>query len=1845
MIGQGAFGKVFLGLDQETGRSFAVKELALKGGAIMPNDSADKGICLTFMFGYSSSTKGSVTSSSSAAVVKQLEEEINVMRCLCHENIVRYIGTQRTASVLHIFLEYVDRGSIQSVYQKVGLEEGAVRKYTYGLLSGLAYLHSEDIIHGDVKAANVLVDKYGVVKLADFGCARLALDEDEDASTHRLDEDDPSHDKDRAQAGGSSDSGEKGKDSAEASKPIPLVGTIPWMAPEVVRQEQLDKKSDIWSVGCTIIEMASGQRPWPEYTNPMALMLHIARDPNAVPLIPSSLSQHAQEVVKCCLKRTPTDRTTAAELLQMEWLSTTAPDTDYTQRSNSLSLTNSAARSPGVNNSRGTPATRGRSVSRESFSGRSMGSVGDSFSHLLDGKYRIIRGLGRGNFGRTYEVVSEADRQQYAVKMLIWRNDGDSRLLSSMRREADVVQPLQHPNIVRYYSAFCEAYKPLPSSPSKHNRSVRGLHPSVSGGSGAESCCYGLVFEYLPGGSLWSMMRRVKQKQKQAVRKAQSRSSSLTGESGPELRQEQQLEQQQQQLEQQQQARVLVLEWLRQLCHALAYLHHHLQPPLVHRDLHGGNVLLDKRGNVKLIDFGQACSATAPATPSPLQRKVPVNPDPQHSSATPKVGGGAIFYAAPETIRPSSPSHTALALPGHVASVVSTSQDLWALGCLAAELVLGEDLRALQPARRLCEGDRVESRRGGQQKWRSSRVVAVTQHEGTDGVGVGADCTCELEYEDGEREKEVPRFRIRFVGEVERKRLAVDERVDVVYAGREGGVLYNGRVAKVHEGRDSGLFDITYDDGDAEQRVQRVHINGSYRCAALAADADAVGAVVAQVTKAWPEMSEVVRRMLERSPASRIDAKEASAMLQLPNSSFLPAVDKRVQTAMQPVLRQTLQGLCDELRVEARHHGQRKWYPARVVRAVCLEKKDADCTFELEYDDGDREDAVPRYRIRCAGEVEREKLGVGERVDAIFKKGGTLFSGRVVKANLSARAFLRAGDRQDGKGGVGADSYDIRYDDGDLELGVCRESIYAACFAVDNTPPRCPAGHEMVGPRMKTSWCCSGGKTGSFKRTKSGSFRRKGRGCLSGLTAQEGTGDYRCMYLANYECRQCSINLCGVCVEGQVKVKQQKEDKAKAKEAKDAEMRLSEAESGGEKDGEDPVAVVLNWNLAGLQSSPWEFAVDAECSMLMQKHTMLLRAVQTDAQEFLRTSFGDIVDDIFGPKMGAPAKGSGHEGSRSQPLSKYFTMAKTKATRRIFSVPDLMERERPLNFLQLRVEEVDGYLALEHVEWARLWTEHVLRRGAQAEEETEGAEDAGAGGAGGAGRRPSGTAGVRALKRRDEVMHLFVFDATIRLASCYTVNELDANPLTAVGLTAGGATKVKQFIESRSHLAHPSAKAAMFYEIIKAALAPLIQGSESADRGGAVEEEEEEGCEDEGEDEDGERAVPLMPIAVCLQEYDEGFGLIDKLGTELGLTRAYKWTQGSQRSGTVMLLNAGWGDAVDDSWALHEKMVGLSAGRVERWTRLPRGRKGLLPGARVCVHGLHGLGERESELVREKVRRAVGGEVDVDKDLEGLEATVIRRAVSEDEDENEAYLKADGRADVAVVATGGADGETGRKGATGNEGEERESEDESKGKVRRDSAALITPATLAFGKSTADGAALEFYEVELLLPHASATGAGGGGGSGDDRCSCRLILPRANLDEGNQKIVSVKTTVRVGGEDVPLAVVAAHGESSFEDTEMIQQACHEVYGLGSSGGKGGGGGGAEGGVGVGGEGAASGLRGELGGTGGGAYLLSMDANCQYDYGTINTAGGGGATILPKQRVSGSGLFGGGATRE
>lgn len=105
--------------------------------------------------------------------VLAIEAEVETMKSLQHENIVNYLGTQRQESTFYIFLEYADRGSLRQFYQHHGaLSEAQTAYCTKQILQGLVYLHGNGIAHRDIKGANVLLTKEGIMKLADFGASK-----------------------------------------------------------------------------------------------------------------------------------------------------------------------------------------------------------------------------------------------------------------------------------------------------------------------------------------------------------------------------------------------------------------------------------------------------------------------------------------------------------------------------------------------------------------------------------------------------------------------------------------------------------------------------------------------------------------------------------------------------------------------------------------------------------------------------------------------------------------------------------------------------------------------------------------------------------------------------------------------------------------------------------------------------------------------------------------------------------------------------------------------------------------------------------------------------------------------------------------------------------------------------------------------------------------------------------------------------------------------------------------------------------------------------------------------------------------------------------------------------------------------------------------------------------------------------------------------------------------------------------------------------------------------------------------------------------------------------------------
>ncbi|CAM0911531.1 unnamed protein product [Alopecurus aequalis] len=252
LIGSGAFGQVYLGMDLDSGELLAVKQVLIG--------------------------RNTATRDKAQANVTELEDEVKLLKNLSHPNIVRYIGTVREEDSLNILLEFVPGGSIQSLLGRLGaFPEAVIRKYTKQILHGLEYLHSNGIIHRDIKGANILVDNKGCIKLADFGASKQV---------------------------------EKLATAAKTMK-----GTPYWMAPEVIVGSGHDFSADIWSVGCTVIEMVTGKTPWNQEIQEVSLLYYVGSTKSHPP-IPEHLSPEAKNFLLKCLQKEPELRSSASDLLQ-----------------------------------------------------------------------------------------------------------------------------------------------------------------------------------------------------------------------------------------------------------------------------------------------------------------------------------------------------------------------------------------------------------------------------------------------------------------------------------------------------------------------------------------------------------------------------------------------------------------------------------------------------------------------------------------------------------------------------------------------------------------------------------------------------------------------------------------------------------------------------------------------------------------------------------------------------------------------------------------------------------------------------------------------------------------------------------------------------------------------------------------------------------------------------------------------------------------------------------------------------------------------------------------------------------------------------------------------------------------------------------------------------------------------------------------------------------------------------------------------------------------------------------------------------------------------------------------
>jgi len=213
---------------------------------------------------------------------ERLQVEIEICRSLRHPNIVSYLGSECTGSYLYIFLEYVPGGSVAILLQQFGaLNNALLRKATQGCVEGLSYLHtrSPPVVHRDLKGANLLVDTQFNIKLADFGCSKQSYD----------------------------------------TKSFTTIGSVPWMAPEVIQHKVgHGRKADIWSLGCTVLEMATAEKPWGDgmFDNIMFALRHIGMT-DALPSIPDRVPEWCRGFVQRCVRRDVDQRPNTRQLLEL----------------------------------------------------------------------------------------------------------------------------------------------------------------------------------------------------------------------------------------------------------------------------------------------------------------------------------------------------------------------------------------------------------------------------------------------------------------------------------------------------------------------------------------------------------------------------------------------------------------------------------------------------------------------------------------------------------------------------------------------------------------------------------------------------------------------------------------------------------------------------------------------------------------------------------------------------------------------------------------------------------------------------------------------------------------------------------------------------------------------------------------------------------------------------------------------------------------------------------------------------------------------------------------------------------------------------------------------------------------------------------------------------------------------------------------------------------------------------------------------------------------------------------------------------------------------------------------
>ncbi len=323
----------------------------------------------------------------------RLLQEAQASSALNHPNIATTYYMFEDKGQEFICMEYVEGQTLSDLFTRGPLAVEKALHISVQVADGLSEAHKKGIIHRDIKSENIMLTSRDLVKIMDFGLARL-------------------------------------KGAGHLTKTGSTVGTIAYMSPEQAQGLEVDHRTDIFSLGVVLYEMLAGKRPFEGLHETAILYSILNEDPQSLEFTPSGLTSALSNVLAKALEKDRTKRYQTMEEMLLD-LRTALKVLEGTPL-------------PSAPSAKGTPAPD------ETSSREVMLDPEDLVGETI-GNYQIVEEIGRGGMGIVYKALQISLNRVVALKVLPKQYTRDSEFLLRFQREARAAAGLNHPNIVQIH--------------------------------------------------------------------------------------------------------------------------------------------------------------------------------------------------------------------------------------------------------------------------------------------------------------------------------------------------------------------------------------------------------------------------------------------------------------------------------------------------------------------------------------------------------------------------------------------------------------------------------------------------------------------------------------------------------------------------------------------------------------------------------------------------------------------------------------------------------------------------------------------------------------------------------------------------------------------------------------------------------------------------------------------------------------------------------------------------------------------------------------------------------------------------------------------------------------------------------------------------------------------------------------------------------------------------------------------------------------------------------------------------------------------------------------------------